>query len=129
MANGDSLPELVRDSKLQAVIIGNVTIHARPLGSRTTSRHEKWVQDRILGYGGYGVVSLERKINGANGGPGLRAVKAIRVSKNRPNPDRQKYTRELEAIAEFSQDRVRIPEILVVGGKHRSLLTTRPLVH
>ena len=118
MVDGDSLPERVRDSKLQAVIKHNVTTHPRPLGSRETPRYEKWKQDRILGYGGYGVVSLERKIDGTNGGPGLRAVKAIHVSKIRPNSDHQKYTRELEAIAEFSQDKVRIPKILVVGGKH-----------
>jgi hypothetical protein len=110
MSSREVLPELVRDSRLQATVQQNLTIHTRPLGRRGVSRHETWEREKILGYGGYGVVWLERKVN--DDGPAqLRAVKGIRISE--PRTKGANYVRELEAMAKFSQDKVRVPGQLV----------------
>jgi len=110
MAGQAALPELVRDSRLQASLQGNVTVHTRPPGRRGISRHESWVRERILGNGGYGVVWLERKVETADKNDGsatrLRAVKCVRIPPSRSQLEGGKYVRELEALAKFSQDKV-----------------------
>lgn len=107
MTSASDLPELVRDSKLQAIVDGNVTTHVRPQGHRGTCRHEKWQRWELLGHGGSGVVWLERKIEGA-GTIELRAVKVIQMGGelNSKRHGGRRYVRELEALAKFSQDKV-----------------------
>lgn len=105
MTSQTALPELVRDTRLQATIQGELTIHTRPFGRR---RYEKWTRKHILGHGGFGVVWLERRIKDdtQEDDPGeSRAVKRIDTSGRRS----EHYVRELEALAKFSQDKVHSP--------------------
>ncbi|KAK4452641.1 kinase-like domain-containing protein [Podospora aff. communis PSN243] len=110
MADEAALPELVRDSRLQASSRGDVTVHTRPPGRRGVSRQESWVRDRILGSGGYGTVWLEKEVKTAGehrdaSAARLRAVKCVEIPA--PNSQRAsgKYVRELEALAKFSQNK------------------------
>ncbi|KAK0644063.1 kinase-like domain-containing protein [Cercophora newfieldiana] len=107
MASQATLPELVRDFRLQASLQGSVTVHTRAPGRRGVSRHESWSRERILGNGGYGVVWLERKVkitdkNADAQATALRAVKCVKIP---PSQTNFKYVRELEALAKFSQDK------------------------
>ncbi|KAM0430447.1 hypothetical protein ACHAPT_005794 [Fusarium lateritium] len=97
--NPAPLPELVRDSKLEATTFqDDLTIHTQPLGRRR--RTEKWRRREILGHGGYGVVWLEHKVDDDDAA-GRRAVKVVRNRGRGP----VHYVRELEALAKFSQDK------------------------
>jgi len=104
MTSESSLPEFVRDARLQATIEGNLTIHTRPLGHR--SPHETWARGQVLGFGGHGVVWLECKVQG-DGGPVERAVKGTRMPENQSRSEMAKYVRELEALGKFSQEKAR----------------------
>lgn len=108
------LPELVRDSRIEAVINDseNLTVHMRLSGRRNVSRHETWSRKRILGHGGYGIVWLEQKIKEDDSPSELRAVKGIRIPDSHWKLERGQYVRELEALAKFSQEKVRISRTL-----------------
>ncbi|KAM5343262.1 hypothetical protein ACJ41O_014228 [Fusarium nematophilum] len=100
ISNPASLPELVRDSKLEATTFqADLTIHTQPLGRRR--RHEKWRPGGLLGNGGYGVVLLQHRVEGDEAADQLRAVKMLRTYGRGP----EYYVRELEALAKFSQDK------------------------
>lgn len=101
------LPELVRDSRLQAVINDseNLTVHTRPFVRRNVSRHETWSRKQILGHGGYGIVWLEQKIKEDDSPAELRAVKGIRIPDSHWKLEGGQYVRELEALAKFSQEK------------------------
>jgi len=95
-----SFPDLVRDSRLEARISpdGSVVHKYR----NTASEH--WKQNRRIGRGSYGTVWLQKCVTGE---PDVK----IRVVKEIFIPGRQlakplDYSRELEAIAKFSQPTV-----------------------
>jgi hypothetical protein len=75
---------------------------------------ERWQRKKELGSGGFGTVWLETCVSSSsyssssNGNQnGLRAVKEIRTGGS-TSLAAMDYTRELEAIAKFSQAQVRI---------------------
>jgi serine/threonine protein kinase len=103
------LSDLVRDSKLRTRFHDTVTIHSYlevdETGGRF-SREEHWKWERFLGRGGFGQVRLQRRVARGTKGGDLRAVKVIeKLSDSSSLPD---FDRELEAIAKFSNDRVRL---------------------
>ena len=93
------LPELVRESRLQATVHGDLTTHTRPSGRR---RLEIWRRKDILGHGGSGVVWMERRLKEGTldeeDPVECRAVKRIQISGRSP----AYYVRELEALQKFS---------------------------
>lgn len=102
-----ALPELVRDSELKATATdGDYTVHPQPFSRRSKGRGNTWVREKNLGRGGYGEVWLERKVDGDNSLPRLRAVKSIRVPEAKTifELNGGRCIRELEALAKFSQD-------------------------
>jgi serine/threonine protein kinase len=99
-----STPDIVQLSKLETRFRSNpdCTEHVKYVFENERSRkkvykEERWTIKKVLGHGGFGVVTLEQCIQGDNKG-GLRAVKKIRKLDN--------YQRELEAIALFSHEKV-----------------------
>lgn len=108
MTSGDraDLPDLVRDTELEAEIHedGLLTVHTWRW-SRT--KREIWKRrPKPIGSGGYGLVWLEQEVD-HHGRPKessrLRAVKQIRT--NKPGLTVKECFRELEAMAKFSQDK------------------------
>ncbi|KAI1452649.1 kinase-like domain-containing protein [Annulohypoxylon moriforme] len=102
-----SLPDIVRDSRLDTEIFGSYTQHIVYVsGSSARERHvrkeERWVRDRFLGQGAYGTVHLERSEQ-KDGVTRLRAVKQIK--KFSVAGKELEYMRELEAISKFSHSR------------------------
>jgi hypothetical protein len=103
------LPDLVRDSKLETQFHDDCTVHIHydsnhASHERAIRRDEYWRQESRIGRGAYGNVWLERCIKGQKGVQ-LRAVKQIPLSGGRIQD--AAYLRELEAIAKFSQRKVR----------------------
>lgn len=68
---------------------------------RRVRKEEKWRRERELGRGAFGVVGLQRCIQGDSEGK-LRAVKKV------PKLESSNYYRELEAIALFSHSKARL---------------------
>ncbi|KAH7087608.1 kinase-like domain-containing protein [Paraphoma chrysanthemicola] len=54
MIEANSLPELVRSTRLEASISGHITTHTRQTGDHGLPQREEWHQLRELGYGGSG---------------------------------------------------------------------------
>jgi len=101
------LSDLVRDSKLEAAVSNTGTLHVIHWSSRSARRRrvrieERWLRDGCLGRGAFGTVYRERCEHG--GQVKLRAVKEIK--KSVVAGEEIDYTRELEAVAKFSHDRV-----------------------
>ncbi|KAH8178710.1 protein kinase domain-containing protein [Sarocladium implicatum] len=95
------LPDLVRDTRLEAEIRGLVTVHTWPWQRQ---KREVWKRDpEPIGSGSYGVVWLEREVDRQLQplGTQVRAVKQIRATK--PANLVRECFRELEAVAKFSQ--------------------------
>jgi hypothetical protein len=99
-----STPDIVQLSKLDTQFLSNPkrTQHIKYVFENERSRkkvykEESWKKAKVLGHGGFGVVTLEQCIQGDSEGK-FRAVKKIRKLDN--------YQRELEAIALFSHDKV-----------------------
>ncbi|CAI6101203.1 unnamed protein product, partial [Clonostachys chloroleuca] len=100
-----SLPELVRDSQLQARFETDGE-HRFVVHTRSSSRHlsqEKWRSQRRLGSGGQGAVELQIKQMTESGVPQLRAVKTLNVPSELTSSIGKLHQRELETIAKFSQ--------------------------
>ncbi|CAH0051303.1 unnamed protein product [Clonostachys solani] len=100
-----SLPELVRDSQLQARFETDGE-HRFVVHTRSSSRHlaqEKWRSQRRLGSGGQGAVELQIKQMTDSGLPQLRAVKTLNIPTEFTSSVRKLHQRELETIAKFSQ--------------------------
>lgn len=71
---------------------------------RRREREEIWKKKRHLGIGIFGTIWLEER--DSDGGNKLRAVKEVR--KYSPGLKEVDYSRELEAIVKFSQQKVQI---------------------
>jgi hypothetical protein len=106
---GMTLPEIVRDWKLDCVVDGDYTTQTRYISDPATGQWrepvpERWQRKKRLGQGAFGVVWSETCISGPSAGK-VRAVKEI--------PDIStslisgSYLRELEAIVKFSHEQVR----------------------
>jgi hypothetical protein len=111
----DRLPDLVRDSKLETCIFDGTIVHtyyetdSKSL-RRAVPRNERWQRQNLIGAGSYGSVWLEKCIQGQRDIE-LRAVKQIAIAAH-PRSKSMAYSRELEAIAKFSHQKVR-PKLLV----------------
>jgi hypothetical protein len=116
----ESLPDLVRDSKLETRFTNNPytvhTYHETDLNTkrRVVGREEYWHRQKPIGSGAFGHVWLEKCVNG-NCGIDVRAVKEI-VTDNRRGLKPIDYSRELEAMAKFSHPRVRVQAILIMSN-------------
>lgn len=104
-----SLPELVRDTQLTVRFESDgkqhYTLHIP--SSRRSPTIERWVSKERLGSGGQGVVVLQAKVAAGQGPPQLRAVKTIAMPEGPNEANKALYKRELEAMAKFSQTKVR----------------------
>jgi hypothetical protein len=107
-----SLPDLVRDNRLETSFEDNFTIHHfddsdDEAERRSQQRSEYWKDTDALGRGACGEVHLQRCVKGKRTHE-FRAVKKIARSLSRA--DQFDYVSELEAIAKFSHKRVSAPE-------------------
>jgi hypothetical protein len=101
------IPDLVKDSKLQVQFFPEYTRHVFFVSSlvpgqrkvRREEKEERWKREKNLGAGSFGTVWLERCLTDEGEGK-VRAVKEMRKPL-------QCSSRELEAIAKFSQRKVR----------------------
>ena len=101
-----SQPDLVRDTKLDIEVSDKRAIQVTYLsdsakGWRRVRSEQVWEQKKELGSGSYGIVHLQKCIEGYNHGQ-LRAVKRLRKLDSTLASCHQ----ELEAIAKFSQEKV-----------------------
>ena len=101
--------DLVQDAKLPTKLDSEYTTHTflesslvAGRRSRRREREEKWKRKRHLGIGIFGTVWLEECA--VNHETKLRAVKEIRKTGQGSKPI--DYSRELEAIVKFSQQKV-----------------------
>lgn len=104
MANLGDLPELVRDSQLISMTTDMETEHLRHSAPRILARRERWVLKRQIGRGGYDDVWLQQQVEGTEVGT-LRVLKRIQTFTDRRSSSRR-FVRELEAVANFSQEKV-----------------------
>lgn len=98
----DELTELIQDFKLETRFEGDQIEHIydecdKISGKRVAKRHERWERVRLIGYGGFGAVWLEKCVAGEQISS-LRATKDIRCLNGRVD-----YARELEALSKFSK--------------------------
>ena len=108
--------DLVRDSKLETEFGLGYTQHVYHVSGdnprqRKMRIEERWVRGRNLGTGSFGTVWLEKLVT-ENGEEKYRALKEIRKGVQRPKAI--DYSRELEAIAKFSHQKVRESFIFVL---------------
>lgn len=103
-----SIPDLVRDSKLETDFADKFTIHHyddsdgeehRP----SNQRSEHWEDSGLLARGGFGDVLLQRCVEGKHIHE-LRAVK--KIARSISQAKQSDYMPELETIAKFSHRRV-----------------------
>jgi hypothetical protein len=102
------LPDLVRDSQLEAVFCNGYMVHiffeSNPSSrQRAVPREEVWKPEKQVGSGGFGRVWPETCMDGPQKGA-LRAVKKHAV-RGQGLKDIT-HVRELEAVAKFSQRKV-----------------------
>lgn len=106
--------DLVRDSKLNTAVRGDITLHIIPT-SRRDHKHrrvnieQRWKRIGLLGEGAFGLVWKERLERGESDTQ-ERAVKMIR--KRASHSKTIDYGRELEAIAKFSGRDVSAPKFV-----------------
>ena len=103
------VPDLVRDSKLETIFYEKYTQHIYHVSGanprqRKVRKEECWERCGNLGTGTFGTVWLEKLIVD-NSEEKYRAVKEIR--KGMQQSSAIDYSRELEAIAKFSHQKVR----------------------
>ncbi|KAI1389424.1 kinase-like domain-containing protein [Hypoxylon trugodes] len=107
MATLATVPELVRDSRLETKLIEiepfpRLTVHEKPHDRRST-RKEAWIRKKPLGRGGYGNIWLEQSVEGSHTPYQFRAVKELNIVSQKGRTS--DYQRELEALAKFSQEK------------------------
>lgn len=100
------IPDLVQVSKLETQLHSDpeYTQHVHYVSGstprqRSVRKEERWKRERRLGRGSFGIVWLERCIQGDSEGK-VRAVKEVQKFES------SDYYRELEAIALFSHNKV-----------------------
>jgi hypothetical protein len=107
--------DLVQDSKLDTILIdhdGSSVQHTQYISSHKTRRRprkveETWKRREKIGSGTFGKVWLQECVDGKNENIGrFRAVKEIAKKKCEDGSAPIEYSRELEAIAKFSQSKV-----------------------
>ncbi|OCK79105.1 WD40 repeat-like protein [Lepidopterella palustris CBS 459.81] len=103
------LSDLVRDSKLDTEFRDGYTVHFQYEPNTRELTEKLWLRERQVGGGGFGSVWLE-KCHEPNRRAEVRAVKQIPMGL-----DDMKYTRELEAMAKFSQSRYQIFFVMSFG--------------
>lgn len=101
--------DLVRDSKLNTAVRGDITRHLIPTSDRDDQhrlihKEQRWQRVCFLGEGAFGLVWKE-KLDRGESDIDERAVKMIR--KRAGQHQTTDYSRELEAIAKFSGREVR----------------------
>ena len=103
-----SLPELVRDSRLDTIVgEGSIThlYRDRP-GPQATTRHERWnIVKGALGKGSFGIVSLF-EASGEHDQPDRKRYRAVKHILGPPAERLEFYQHELEAITKFSREKV-----------------------
>lgn len=72
---------------------------------RRGPEQERWVRQKMLGRGGFGIVWLEERELKSQTSYNSRAVKQLDIEKLRSK--KSDYVKELEALAKFSQAKVR----------------------
>ena len=103
--------DLVKDSKLQTEFCQGYTQHVHYISGdtprqRKVRKEERWERGRSLGNGTFGTVWLEKLITeNSEEKSKYRAIKEMRKGPSRSKPT--DYSRELEAIAKFSHQKVR----------------------
>src|SRR6478735_2261080 len=100
------LPDLVRDTELRTRFEYPHTIHEflEAPHSLAPVRQEVWKRIKTIGRGGFSYVCLEECVEGrAEYTPQTRAVKVI---SSKHGADILSDSRELEAVAKFSQNKV-----------------------
>ena len=115
----DRRSDLIRDSKLDTRFDPGFTVHIyreAPTGSerRVVQRQEYWRRESRIGGGAFGCVWLEKCVQGHRDVE-LRAVKQVSTKPLRSGK-RIEYSRELEAIAKFSHDKVSGHDQITVQG-------------
>jgi hypothetical protein len=100
--------DLVQDSKLETTFHEKYAQHVYHVSGanpreRKVRKEEHWERCRNLGTGSFGTVWLEKLVVGSDGDK-YRAVKEIRKGVKRSGAI--DYSRELEAIAKFSHEKV-----------------------
>jgi hypothetical protein len=102
--------DLVRDSKLNTAVRGDITRHLIPTSDRDgqhrlAHKEERWKRVCFLGAGTFGLVWKETLERGQSDVQEL----AVKMIKKRPTQTQIiDYSRELEAIAKFSGREVNI---------------------
>jgi hypothetical protein len=107
MASSSRISDLIVDSRLEVKSFGDYSIQTRHVSTahsqqRRIREQERGQRTKHLGSGSFGVVWLETCTEGSSSGR-VRAVKEI-VKGTASVP--VVYSRELEAIAKFSQEKV-----------------------
>jgi hypothetical protein len=105
--------DLVRDSKLETAFYENYTQHVYCVSGadprqRKIRKEERWERREYLGTGTFGTVWLEKLVTDGSEEK-YRAIKEIRkeMRKGMQQSGVIDYSRELEAIAKFSHQKVR----------------------
>lgn len=125
------IPDLVQDSKLDTEFHSDpeYTQHVQYVSGSTPKQRRLrkeyiWKREKGLGRGGFGIIWLERCIQGDSKGE-VRVVKKIQKLES------SNYYRELEAIALFSQAKVIPPLIFRFSAifpiTYANLYLVRPL--
>ncbi|EEU39540.1 uncharacterized protein NECHADRAFT_81826 [Fusarium vanettenii 77-13-4] len=99
------LPVLVQDSHLEATFHPSAAIPTETTHMtywrRRGPQQERWVRQKMLGRGGFGIVWLEEREPKSHTSYNSRAVKQLDLEKLRSK--KSDYVKELEALAKFSQ--------------------------
>lgn len=122
--------DLILDSKLDTRFDSGFTVHVyrevpTNLERRVVQREEYWRRVSPIGAGAYGNVWLEKCVQGQRDVE-TRAVKQVSTRPLR-NGRQIDFSRELEAIAKFSHDKVSSKPRSIASGKH--LLKSWKYVH
>jgi hypothetical protein len=111
-----TLPELVRDLELDVTIKGKRTTRNKVSGRREAPEKEKWICGKKLDRNCFCSVWVEYNKGGEQTSRKIRAVKKLQPEK-KPRIVAE-YVRELEALAKFSQKKVRVRKVWDILSPH-----------